>query len=806
MDQLRQDLRFALRQMGRAPAFTLLATLTLALGIGANAAIFSVVQGVVLRPLPFAQAERMVLLYTGYPDDDTRYSLSAPDFMSYHDDARSFAGVTAVSATQQALTGVDEPAWVRVGRVAADFFGVLGVDPVLGRTFGPHENTQGNDAVVVLTHAYWQSRFGGSPDALGQTLILDGILREVVGVLPPEFDFPAQTQMYFPLAYNERFSSSTSEGRRSEYLTVVARMAPGVSLEEAAAEVDLINSRLQSEFPQTNSENIRISLVPLRDHLLGDVRTPLLILLGAVGLVLLMACVNVANLLLSRATARRGELAVRTALGAGRRRIVQQLLTESLLLGVLGGGAGLLLATWATPLLVALSPEGIPRLESIRVDGGVVVFTAAVSLLTGILFGLLPALHGTRGSAQGLLRDGGSGALGGRTGNDARRTLVVAELAFAVVLLVGAGLLIRSFLGITSVDPGFRTDGMVFFSLSLPASSYETGASIQQFYPLLLERIEGLPGVEAAAAGSDIPLGGSSSILGFSIENREPPLPGFVLDAVTTATTPGYFSVLGIPLQSGRFLDSGDRGEAAEVLVVNQAFVARYFPDEEPLGQRISFGDDDEWMEIVGVVGNAPQHGLHLPVRPAAYVPHEWFTARSMILMVRTTGESLALTNLLRTEVATLNPSLPIRRFLTGEDLVAETVAQPRFYTVLLGIFGGVALILAAVGTFGVISYMATQRTREFGIRVALGAEPGAVQAMVLRQGAWMGVAGVGTGLLAAGGASRLLEGMLYDVGALDPVAFLSVAALLLGVALLASYLPARRATRVEPMVALRAE
>jgi putative ABC transport system permease protein len=805
MDRLRQDLRFAIRQLSRNPGFALLAVLTLALGIGANTAIFSVVQGVVLRPLPFAEAERMVMLYTGYPDDETRYPLSPPDFMSYHDDARSFSGVAAVSPTQQTLTGIDEPTWVRVGRVSADLFEVMGVAPVVGRGFRAEENVPGQDRVAILTHAYWQTRFGGDPSVLGHTLSLDGISREVVGVLPPEFDFPGERDLYHPLAYGETFNSTTAQGRRGEYLTVVARLRPGISPEEASAEVHAINQRLQVEFPETNSENIGISMVPLRDHLLGDVRGPLLMLLGAVGLVLLIACVNVANLLLARATTRRGELAIRTALGAGRGRVVGQLLTESLLLGVLGGAAGLVFAVWGTQALTSVAPQGIPRLDAIRMDAVVIAFAAAISLGTGLLFGLLPAIQVTRGSPQRALREGGPGAGGRPAGNRARRTLVVTEMAVAVILLVGAGLLIRSFLGLTSVDPGFQSDQLVTFSISLPASSYEAGPAVRQFYPALMERIEALPGVQAASAGSEVPLGGTGNILGFSIENQEPPAPGFVLDAAATAVLPGYFSTLGIPVRRGRPLDSGDRFESPEVLVINEAFAQRYFPGEEPVGRRISLGGDD-WWEIVGVVGNAPQYGLDRPVRPAIYMPHEQFTTRSLIMVVRAGGDPLALATVLRGEVAALDPNLPIRQFATGENLVSEAMSQPRFYTTLLAIFAAVALVLAAVGTFGVISYMVTQRTREFGIRVALGARPADVLGMVVRQGAGMAAVGIGVGLVAAAGLSRFLGGLLHDVGALDPIAFGSVALLLLGVALLASYLPAHRATRADPMVALRAE
>jgi putative ABC transport system permease protein len=804
METLLQDIRYGARRLARSPGFTTVAILTLALGIGANTAIFSVVHGVLLRSLPFQDPDRLVMLYTGYPEDEIKYPLSAPDFMSYHDDARSFTNVAAVVPTDQTLLGSDEPIRVAVGLVTEDFFEVMGVQPILGRGLHREENRPDANTSMILTHAFWRQQFGGDPSVIGRDLSLNGITRTVVGVLPPEFDLPDDRQIYYPLAYGSSFNSTTAEARRSEYLQVIARLRPGVSIEQARAEVHGISDRLQQEFPQTNSANINLSLVPLTDHMLGDVRTPLLLLLGAVGLVLIIACVNVANLLLARATARETELAVRTALGAGRKRLIRQLLTESVLLGLAGGAAGLLLAVWGTDALTAASPQGIPRLDEIGVDGTVVAFATVVALGTGLLFGLIPAIQITRADLGSTLREGARGSGSGRAANRARRTLVVSEMALAVTLLVGAGLLIRSFAALTSVDPGFRTERLVTFELSPPASSYPSDR-IAPFYVDVLDRMSRLPGVEAVAAATEMPLMGTGSIFGFDIENQPPPPPGFVQDAAVTSATAGYFETVGIPLRRGRLFTDQDRPGAPEVLVINEAFARRYFPDEDAVGRRLSF-DGDSWAEVVGVVGDAPQYDLAREVRPAIFGTHAQFTTRAMTIIARTTGDPLSLTGAIRAEMSAIDPTLPIERFTTGEQLVADAVAQPRFYMLLLTIFAAVALTLAAVGIFGVMSYLVAQRTREIGLRIALGADPGSVLRLVVSGALALAVLGVGLGIVAALIGSRLMAGLLFGIGAVDPLTYIGAAGVLLGVAGIASYLPARAATRVDPNVALRYE
>jgi putative ABC transport system permease protein len=805
MDTLTQDLRYALRRLARNPGFTLVAIVTLALGIGANSAIFSVVNSVLLRQLPFADSDRLVLLYTSYPEDDYRYPLSAPDFMSLHDDAGSLSAVAAVGAETRTVTGSGEPTRVATGSVSESFFAAMGVAPVIGRVFHPDENRPGEGQVAVLSHAYWRQAFGGEADALGQIVTLNGVPHSIVGVLPPEFDFPDGREIYLPLAYNSTFNSATAEGRRAEYLTTVGRIRDGFNYEQVAAEVGQISARLQSEFPETNSANISLSITPLRAELLGGVRAPLLVLLGAVGLVLLIACVNVANLLLARAAARSGEMAVRTALGAGRPRLVRQLLTESLVLGIAGGVAGLLVAFGGTRLLVAARPEGIPRLASVGIDPTVISFTAVVAIGTSLLFGLVPAIQVTRSPVQGSLREGGRGGTPGRDAQRFRRGLVVSEIALALMLLIGAGLLMRSFVRLTAVDPGFRTERLLTFALSLPAASYTDGASVRHFYSQALERVGSLPGVEAIGAGSETPLGGTGNILGFAIENREPPQPGFVMDAAAMAVTPGYFSTFGIPLLDGRTIDARDDSLTPDVVVVNEAFVGRYFPDENPVGRRISF-DGEAWRVIVGVVGDVPQYGLDRDIRPALYASHEQFTTRSLVLAARTRGEPTGVAWAIRSEIAALDPNLPIERFVTGEEIIAASVAGPRFYTVLLGIFAAVALSLAGIGIFGVMSYLVAQRTREIGVRIALGADTGRMLRLITTRTLTLAAIGIATGVLAAALVTRVLSGMLFGIGTLDPVTYASAAMILMAVAGLAGYLPARRAARVDPAVALRAD
>jgi putative ABC transport system permease protein len=811
MEIVLQDLRYANRRLRKSPGFAVVAVLTLALGIGANSAIFSVVNAVLLRSLPFAEPDRLVAFGTIKHGEEPRAgSLSPPDFMSLRDHTRTLTDVAALSYGGATLTGGGEPERVDAAWVSAGFFELLGATPVLGRTIRPEENQPGNTGVAVLGHGFWQQHLGGDSAIVGQTITLNGVTRTVVGVAPPGFGFPENRALWAPLQYDETFSSETDRNRRAQWLSVIGRVQPGVPLERARAEVQSLAAQLEQEFPQTNT-NVTLATLSLHEVMVGEVRTPLLILLGAVGLVLLIACANVANLLLARAAARQGEMAVRAALGAGRGRLVRQLLTESVLLGLVGGVVGLLLAHWGTALLVALRPAGIPRLDDVGVDGTVVGFTFLVALLTGVVFGLIPALQATRSDLVASIREAGRGALGGRQGQRTRSALVVAEMALAVMLLVGAGLLMRSFLQLQRVDPGFRPEQTLALDLSLPTRRYPEDEQRIAFYGTLLERIEGLPGVRSAGAVNLLPMGDDRFVLSFAVEGRPTPPPGEQPTLEVRVATPEYFRTMGIPLLRGRDFAEADRADAPQVVVINETTAQRFFAGEDPIGQRVRTGwgiGEDHFAggEIVGVVGDVRQLGPGKEFIPELYLPSTQVPESDLSVVVRTAGDPLALAKAIRAEVRALDANLPVSNLRTLDQVLSRAVAQPRFYLLLLGAFAAVALVLAAIGIFGVMSYSVVQRTREIGIRVALGANPGAVLRMVVGRALWLALGGVAVGLLGALALSRLLGSLLFGVSATDPLTFAGVAALLTSVALLATYLPARRATRVDPMVALRSE
>jgi putative ABC transport system permease protein len=628
--------------------------------------------------------------------------------------------------------------------------------------------------------------------------------------MPPGFGFPEGRAAWMPLPYGESFSSETATNRRAEYLTVLARLRPGITVEQAATEVRTIASRLEQRFAETNT-NVGAAVVPLHEMIVGEVRTPLLILLGAVGLVLLIACANVANLLLARATTREGELAIRAALGAGRGRLIRQMLTESLLLGLLGGTVGLLLAWYGTDVLVALRPEDIPRLENVGIDAAAVLFTAAAALLTGLIFGLIPAFQITRANLTGSLKEGGR-ALAGRGRSRVRQGLVVGEMALAVMLLVGAGLLLRSFIRLQQVDPGFRAEGALAFDLSLPTSNYSEPTQVADFYRRLLERLQTLPGVQVAGATTVLPLGGNRLILDFNVEGQEPSLPGQGRSMLVRAATPDYFRTVGVPTRRGRVFSEADRAGAPGVVVLNEAAVQRFFPNEDPIGKHIETGwgfDDGTFAsgEVVGIVGNVKQNGLGEDAAPELYLPHAQFAIEEMSVVLRTTRQDpLALVSSIREEVRALDPNLPPTEFRTLEQVVSRSVAQPRFYTLLLSVFAGVALTLAAIGIFGVISYAVVQRTREIGIRMALGASTGSVLRLVVGGVVGLAAGGAVLGVIGSLALGRFLGSLLYGVTATDLTTYVAVVVILFAIALLASYIPARRAARVDPMVALRAE
>jgi putative ABC transport system permease protein len=805
MDTIRQDIRYAFRRLIKSPAFTLVALLTLALGIGANSAIFSVVNAVLLQPLPYRAPEQIVGIY--HLSEGRRTTMSGPNFTDVKKLNTTLQDAAAYTRSRVILTGQGEPVRLDTAEVSASLFDLLGVPAMRGRTFRPDENQKGKTHVAILSHELWQQRFGGDEAVVGRRLTLDGVSYEVVGIMPPKFSFPAARALWTPLEYSEDF---TTKQRGAWYLQAVGRTRPGVSVEQARAEIDTIGKQLAKQYPDAN-EGVDMTVVSLHEAMVGNVRQAFWVLLGAVGFVLLIACVNVANLLLARAASRESEIAVRTALGANRARLVRQLMTESLILGLAGGALGLLLAVWGVEALIALEPQGIPRLNEVRVDPVVIGFTMALSALTGLLFGVFPAFQSTRGGISSTLKEGGRGALTTRGGARMRTTLVVAEVALAVTLLAGAGLLIRSFSKLASVDPGFQVKPALTFELSLPDSRYEERERQVAFFDQLLPRLQAIPGVTSAAGVISLPLSGSSLVLTFEVEGR-PPLPPAQQPAMQVRiATANYFRTIGIPLKRGRTFSEEDRMSTPQVALITEAAAKRYFPGEDPIGKKIKLGWGHDGKnaggEVVGVIGDVKDAGLDEPDPPQIYLPYSQWPVQSMSVILETAVPPESVAEPARRAVYSIDGSLPAGNMRTLQQLVARSISQPRFYMTLLAVFALVALTLAAIGIFGVLSYAVAQRTREIGIRMALGAHESTVLGLVVREAMVMAAAGVAIGLVAALALTQwLVAQLLFQTSPHDPTTFVVVAMVLTAVSMLAAYLPARRATRVDPIVALRAE
>jgi predicted permease len=797
------DLRYALRALARSPGFTLAVVLTLALGIGANSAIFSVVYGVLLRPLPYAAPERLVNLYGRYPQFG-RTSTSLPDFQDWRAGTHSFEQLAGRHSGAFVLTGEGEPERVIADRVTSNFFATLGVKPLLGRAFLPAEDKMGSDRqVVVLSHGYWQRRFGGDARIVGRQIQLNGKPWTVVGVAPPELRFGRAVDVWAPTVVD------TTLNRRSEYLDVIGRLKPGVTIAQANADVAAVVRQLAQQYPATNA-TITSEVIELEKDLVQNVREALYAFMGAVLLVLLIACANVANLLLARAAVREREVAVRVALGAGRGRLVRQLLTESMVLALLGGVAGIALATWGVAAIGAASTELLPRQNEIGMNATVVAFSLALSVMTGLVFGLAPALRLSRGPLHTTLREGARGATGGSLARF-RGTLVLGEVALALVLLVGAGLLIRSFEKLTRVDLGFEPSNVLTYNLTFPSAKFPDRTLLPPEYRSLMERARSLPGVRSAAISAGLPMGGadylSYTIEGIGPRDTRPDSPPE--DVQPFGVSPDYFAALKIPLRRGRLFTSADAEKAPRVALVNEEMARFAFGGTDPVGHRITFGNPSDtagWMTIVGVVGNVAQEGVTAKPYQQLYRPIEQAPSRSVYVALRTDRDPVALAASARAAVRDVDRDLVVNEVQPLDARVAQSIARPRFSVWLLTGFSALALILAAVGIYGVMAYTVAQRTRELGVRMALGADPGNVKRLVVRQGMRPALLGVGVGLLAALAASRLIASLLYGVSVVDPVTFVLVPLFLSGVALLATYLPARRATRVPPTVALQAE
>jgi putative ABC transport system permease protein len=799
METILHDLRFGGRLLIRKPAFTAIAVITLALGIGANTAIFSVVNSVLLRPLPYPEPQQLVSM---------RSNQSLPDLEDIKARCQSFEYFGGSVMQPQDYIGDGEPLQVQASLINADLFKALGARAAIGRTISDEDDRVGADPVVVLAHGFWQRTFGGDANILGRTIQLSGKSYTVIGVMPADFIMPTEepdvwgsVRVVNPIA---------AQFRGVHFLRTYIRLKPGVSVSQALGEMEGIDQWLSQQYPEDNKGR-RTVLISLHDRIVANSRSALLILLGAVGLVLLIGCANFANLLLSRAAGRRQEIVIRAALGAGRWRLIRQMLTESTMLAVLGGAGGLLLAKWGVDLLTALKPATLPRLSSIGIDGWVLAFTLGVSLLTGIIFGLLPALSASKLDVNEALKEGGRASTGGIARHRIRSLLVVSEIALALVLLIGAGLLIKSIWKLRTVDPGFNPENLLTMRIELPEARYKDIPKQIQFRERALEAVNALPGTQAAMI-SELPMT-ENLMHNFVIDGRPPVAPGEEPELETRTVAGDYFRTMGIPVLQGRDFTPQDRVDSLPVGLVNQSFVREYFPDENPIGARIAWarGNPRRWMTIVGVVGDVRHYGLNLPEEPAFYNSYHqqdqpW--KRWTYLAVRVDGNTAALASQVKNQIWSVDKLLPVTKLRPMTEVMSASVAAQaqRFNMTMMGIFSAVALVLAAIGLYGVISFSVTQRTHEIGIRMALGAKSGDVLRSVLWEGAQLAGIGVAIGLAAAFALTRVMSSLLFGVSATDPVIFASISIILAGVALGATFIPARRATKVDPMIALRYE
>ncbi len=812
-----QDLRYGLRILAKSPGFAVVAILTLALGIGANTALFSIVNGVLLNPLPFSQPDRLVAIYSRPPQFE-KASISYPNFLDWQRDNRSFSQLAAFRQDDFNLTGMGTPQRVKVEMVSASFFPLLGVKPTIGRTFLPQEDQVGGRPVALLSDGFWHSKFGGSHDVLGRSITLNDTDYTIVGVLPPGFryqsgNFHTDTQVFVPIG---QWNNLLFRDRRTGMgMDAVGRLEPGVTLAQARADMDAVAQHLAERFPDAD-KNVGITLIPLKDDIVGNIRPFLLMLLAAVGFVLLIACANVANLLLARSTGRTREFAIRAALGAGQGRVVRQLLTESILLSLAGGALGLGLAAWGTQAALRVLPEALPRAGDVHLDARVLLFTLAASLLAGILFGLAPALKTTRTDIHETLKEGGRGGSGVR--HRTQRTFVAVEMAMAVVLLIGAGLMIRSLVNLWSVNPGFDPHNLLTFALSFPKDSAATPDSLRVSFQQVRDRLESLPGVESASflAGA-MPMSGDSEVPFWIDGQPKPATESDMPTALFYAVQPEYLKAMRIPLVRGRFLNSQDNAQSPAVIVIDQQFARLYFHGQNPIGQPVHFELLGTTPEIVGIVGHVKQWGLDSDATakvqaqfyfPISQVPDSLMPllARGSAVVVRTATSPQAAVAPIRGAIESYNSRMVMFETQTMDGIIADSLASRRFSMILLGAFAGLALLLSCIGIYGVISYLVGQRVHEIGIRLALGAQQRDVLRMILGEGARMALLGVGIGLAAALALTRLMERMLFGVSAHDPLTFLAVAALLFLVALAACYTPALRATRVDPSRSLRFE
>ena len=817
METLIQDLRYGVRTLIKSPLFSCVAIVALALGIGANSAVFSVVNSVLLRPLQFKDPGQLVMLWGKFDKEGIPQNwISQPELFDLKDQCQSYEDLAAYTTGGANLTGTGEPVRVSSAIVSPGFFQILGLRPTIGRTFVPEEEQPANSKVAVLGYGLWQSRFGGDPGVTSQTVQLNGETYSILGVMPAGFDFPEHSDLWVPLALDR----ANLQSRGSHYLQLIGRRKPDASLTQAQSELDGVARTLEEQYPQNYPSDSGFGLfaVPMQEQVVGEIRPALIVLLAAVALVLLIACANVANLLLARATVREREVAVRTALGATRARIIRQLLTESTLLAITGGAVGLLLAFICVKLFVAFGPRDIPRLEEISLDRTVAFFSLGLALLTGLIFGLAPALHISRTDLHEALKEGGRAVVGsGR--HRLRKMLVVSEVAIALVLLVGAGLMIQSLRRMLEVDPGFRTENVLTMRLALPQTRYRENNDIIRFYKELFDRVAALPGVESSGAVSHLPLSGAYTS-GTTIVESPASGPGTLtiqgypyIEADRRIVSPGYFTAMGIKLIDGRLLEDSDSENAPPVAVIDETFAKRFWPDGDAVGKRVVVGGTQQqlnWGRIVGVVSHVKHYALQKDGREQIYFPYLQRPTRSMFLAIRTTSDPKSLEGSVRAALQSIDREQPIYSVQSMGQLLSASVAQPRLNGILFAAFGVIAVILAVVGIYGVMSYSVEQRTHEIGVRMALGAQRRDVLRLVVGQGfglTLMGVViGAGLSIAAALAFTRVMSALLFRVAATDPMTLVLVSLLLAAVALVACMLPARRAANCDPMIALRNE
>jgi putative ABC transport system permease protein len=805
-----QDLKYGARVLWKSPGFTLIAVVALALGIGANTAIFSAVNTLILRPLPYRDSDRLVSVWEyNRPRNRHQNVINPGNFMDWRDQNSVFEGMAAFIDTRTNLTGKEEPVELPAQVATTNLFHLLGVEPIKGRSFTEEDATSDANPVVI-SYNLWQTRFGGDPKIIGQRITLSGKDSTIIGVMPAGFQWfikkgsltgkPAE--LWFPVKFTEEVRIRKGRG-----WSAVARLKPGVTVEQAQSEMTAVGSRLEQQYKDFNT-GWGVEIVPLREQFVGDIRPALWILLGAVGFVLLIACANVANLLLARATARQREIAIRTALGANRWRVVRQLLTESLLLSTVGGAFGLLLGWWGIEVLIAFSPRDLVVLDKIGINFTVLFFTTGVSFLTGIVFGIAPALEATRLNTSETLKEGGKSIGGSPRARRLSSAFVISQVALSLVLLVGAGLMMKSLMRLQSVNPGFDAENVLTMRVILPTNKYKEDPQVVGFFKQAIERIEALPGVKSAGAVSFLPFTGLAAATSFKIEGKPEPAAGQKPGGEVRVADKNYFRTMGIPVKSGRTFNDQEETEARHVVVINETLAQQYFPGEDPIGKRITInlGENPGPSEIIGIVGDVKHMSLDSETRPMAYWPHPELAYEGMTIVVRTTNDPLQMAAAVQREIQAIDPNQPVSDVRTMEQWLSESVARARFNALLLGLFSVVALVLASVGIFGVISYTVTQRTHEIGIRMALGASARDILKMVVGQGMLLAAVGIGAGLVASFLLTRAMTSLLFNVSTTDPVTFIFISLLLAAVAFLACYIPARRATRVDPMRALRYE